>query len=481
MKDTNPSQTQASHDALHQIHKVVGDAGWITGDAQAPFLQEWRGRYHGAAAAVVCPASTEEVAAVLRICNDAGINVVPQSGNTGLCGGAAPDASGTQLLLSLRRLRRIRELDTANFTMTVEAGCILAELQRAAREADRLFPLSLAAEGSCMIGGNLATNAGGTNVLRYGNARDLTLGLEVVLADGRVWNGLSGLRKDNSRYDLRDLFVGSEGTLGIITAAVLKLFPLPRQTATALLAMDTAEQTLQLLGLLREASGDMLTGCELMSRNSFMMAVDHVPGCADPFDEPHPWYLLVEVSTPAKGEDLRENLETALGEALERELLRDAVLADSLDRAAALWKIRESIPEGQVRAGAGIKHDVSVPVARVPDFLREATPRIEAAVPGARVCAFGHVGDGNLHYNLSQPVDMEPKTFMAREADCNRIVYDLVHGMGGSIAAEHGVGQLKVEDLEHYKDPLELELMRRVKQALDPKAILNPGKIIRKS
>lgn len=479
MKDMNPIKTQAVQDALRQIRELVGEAGWITGEAQAPLLKEWRGRYHGVAAAVICPTSTEEVAAVLRMCHKAGLSVVPQSGNTGLCGGAAPDASGTQILLNLRRMRRIRELDPDNYTMTAEAGCILADLQQAAREASRLFPLSLASEGSCMIGGNLATNAGGTNVLRYGNARDLTLGVEVVLADGRIWNGLSSLRKDNSGFDLRDLFVGSEGTLGIITAAVLKLFPTPRQTATALLAMDSAEQAVMLLGRLREASGDTLTGCELMSCNSFRMAVEHVAGCTDPFDAPHCWYMLVEASTAEAGNHLREHLETALGDAHGTDLLSDAVLAESLQQAAALWKIRESIPEAQVHAGASIKHDISVPVSRIPDFLRVTTPRIEAAVPGVRVCAFGHVGDGNLHYNLSQPLDAEPKAFMAREADCNRIVYERVLGMGGSIAAEHGVGQRRVEELEQYKSPVELALMRQVKQALDPTGILNPGKVIR--
>lgn len=480
MKDSNTVQTQAMRDALRQIHSIVGEAGWVTGEAQAPFLKEWRGRYHGVAAAVVCPSSTDEVSAVLQLCHEANISVVPQSGNTGLCGGAAPDTTGSQLLLSLRRMRNIRELAPDNYTMTVEAGCILTDLQQAAREAGRLFPLSLASEGSCMIGGNLATNAGGTNVLRYGNARDLTLGLEVVLADGRIWNGLTALRKDNSSFDLRDLFVGSEGTLGIITAAVLKLFPLPRQTATALLAMNSVTQAVNLLGRLREASGDTLTSCELMSHISYRMAVDHVPGCADPFDLAHAWYLLVEASTAEPGNHLREHLETALGEALEAELLNDAVLADSLAQTAELWKIRESIPDGQVRAGASIKHDISVPVSRIPDFLREATPLTEALTPGVRICAFGHVGDGNLHYNLSQPPDMEPQAFMAREADCNRIVYKLVLDMGGSIAAEHGVGRLKVEELERHKSPVELNLMRQIKLALDPKGILNPGKVLRK-
>lgn len=466
-------------DALQRIHDTVGAAGWIEGDAQSPYLQEWRGLYQGRAAAVVAPASTDEVAAVMALCHDAGIGVVPQSGNTGLCGGAAPDTSGTQIILSLRRMRRVRELDAANDTLTAEAGCILADLQRAAADADRLFPLSLAAEGSCMLGGNLGTNAGGTNVLRYGNARDLCLGLEVVLADGRIWDGLSGLRKDNSRYDLKNLFIGSEGTLGIITAAVLRLYPRPRQVQTALLALTSPEDAVALLPVLREASGDTLTACELMSRTSLAMALTHVPGCSDPFDEPHPWYLLVELSTPQKGDGLKAALEACLETGLEHGRIGDGVVAGSLDQARALWRLRESIPEGQTREGASIKHDVSVAVSRVPVFLAEATARIEGAIPGARVCPFGHIGDGNIHFNLSQPDGMDPAVFRAHWDACNHIVHDVVTGLGGSIAAEHGVGQLKVAELERLKDPVELDLMRQVKAALDPTGIMNPGKVVR--
>lgn len=467
------------NDALLALQKTVGEAGWITGDEQEPFLREWRNHYHGKAAAVVCPSNTEEVAAVMRICHQHRIAVVPQSGNTGLCGGAAPDESGTQIILNLRGMRKIRDMDADNFTMTVEAGCILADIQQAARKANRLFPLSLAAEGSCMIGGNLGTNAGGTNVLRYGNARDLTLGLEVVLADGRIWNGLTGLRKDNSRYDLRDLFIGSEGTLGIITAAVLKLFPLPRQTATALLACPSPEQAISLLGKLREASGDSLTGCELMSRQSLTMATEHVPGCSDPFNTAYPWYLLVELSSAQPGHLLRSILEQVLETALEEGSLPDGVLAESVEQARKLWRLRESIPEGQVKAGPSIKHDVSVPVSKVPAFLREATALMEGEIPDVRVCAFGHVGDGNIHFNLSIPRGGDAASFMTHREPCNRLVHDLVDAMGGSFAAEHGIGQLKVGELEHYRDAVELDLMRSVKQALDPTGILNPGKILR--
>ncbi|MCC5860087.1 MAG: FAD-binding oxidoreductase [Ectothiorhodospiraceae bacterium] len=468
------------NDPFIALEKAVGEAGWITGDDQAPFLREWRNQYHGKAAAVVCPANTAEVATVMRICHEHGIAVVPQSGNTGLCGGAAPDASGSQIILSLRRMRRIREIDAANFTMTVEAGCVLADIQQAASQVHRLFPLSLAAEGSCMIGGNLATNAGGTNVLRYGNARDLALGLEVVLADGRIWNGLTGLRKDNSRYDLRDLFIGSEGTLGIITAAVLKLFPLPRQTATALLACENPEQAIRLLGQLREASGDSLTGCELMNRESLRMATEHIPGCSDPFGVTYPWYLLVELSSAQPGHLLRSILEQVLESALEEGALPDGVLAESTEQARRLWRLRESIPEGQVKAGASIKHDVSVPVSKVPAFLHEATALMEAEIQGVRVCAFGHVGDGNIHFNLSVPEGGDGQRFMAHREACNRLVHDLVNTMGGSFAAEHGIGQLKVAELERYRDAVELELMRSIKRAMDPAGILNPGKILRR-
>lgn len=463
---------------LDELRSIVGNAGWPEGDARNPFLREWRGLYHGRAAAVVAPGSTEEVAAVMAACSRAGAAVVPQSGNTGLCGGAAPDPSGEQVLLSLHRMRRIRSLDTDNDTMTVEAGCVLADVQGAAAAADRLFPLSLAAEGSCMIGGNLATNAGGINVLRYGNARALCLGLEVVLPDGRIWNGLRGLRKDNSGYDLRDLFIGSDGTLGLITAAVLRLFPRPRQTATALLAIQDPETAVALLETLRRDSGDSLTACELMSHTSLAMAVAHVRGCRDPFAEPHPWYLLVELTTPQDGDGLGATLEAALEHAFEAGQVRDAVIAQSLDERRRLWHLRESIPEGQSREGASIKHDIAVPVSRIPAFLARATERVTAALPGVRPCPFGHLGDGNIHFNLSQPPGADRQAFLDQWQACSRLVHDTVTEFHGSIAAEHGVGQLKREELQRLKDPVELALMRDLKRALDPQGILNPGKVV---
>ncbi len=471
------SRQQARQRTLTALREELGDQVWVADNDREPFLREWRGRYHGNAAAVLCPGRTDQVALILQRCHQAGIAVVPQGGNTGLVGGAAPDASGEQIILSLCRMNRIRELDTENQTLTAEAGCVLADLQAAAADADCLFPLSLASEGSCQIGGNLASNAGGTNVLHYGNARELTLGLEVVLADGRVWQGLKALRKDNSGYSLKDLFIGSEGTLGIITAAVLRLFPAIRHRATSLLAIASPEHAITLLPLLREHGGDQLTACELMSRNSLLMATEHVAGCRDPFDAPHPWYLLVELSSSGNTAPT-DLLTTALADANDRLLLRDAVLAQSLEQASALWRLRESIPEGQVRHGASIKHDISLPVSRLPAFLKQASQALEAQIPGIRLCPFGHVGDGNLHYNLSQPTGMDRAAFMDHEPDCNRLVFDLVHTLGGSIAAEHGVGQLRRQSLLEYKDPVELELMNAVKQALDPQGLLNPGKVI---
>ena len=464
--------------ALERIRAIVGPQGWLEteGDLQ-PFLQETRGRYRGVARAAVLPANTAGVSAVLAVCHQADIPVVPQGGNTGHCGGAAPD-DPQALVLGLRRLNRIRELDPVNYTMTVEAGCVLADIQAAARAARRLFPLSLAAEGSCQIGGNLGTNAGGSNVLRYGNARDLTLGLEVVLADGAVWEGLSTLRKNNTGYDLRDLFVGSEGTLGVITAAVLKLFPVPADTQTALLAVPSPAAATELLARAREATADLLSSFELMSRTALAFALRHGAGCRDPFAETHPWYVLMVLSGGHRAGALRESLEDLLGVAYEAGLVSDAALAESEAQAQDFWRIRETIPEVQKPEGGSIKHDVSVPVARVPEFLCRADAAVAALIPGVRPCAFGHLGDGNIHYNLSQPVDMAREAFLDQWERCNRLVHDLVAELNGSFSAEHGVGRLKLDDMRRYKSPLELALMRRIKQSLDPRGILNPGKVI---
>jgi D-lactate dehydrogenase (cytochrome) len=463
---------------LTQIREIVGRHGWVeTADELQPLLQESRGRYQGVARAAVFPADTRQVSAVLSLCHRAAIPVVPQGGNTGHCGGASPD-DPRALVLGLRRLNRVRDLDPGNYTATVEAGCVLADIQNAARAARRLFPLSLAAEGSCQIGGNLATNAGGINVLRYGSARDLTLGLEVVLADGAVWNGLNALRKNNTGYDLRDLFVGSEGTLGVITAAVLKLFPLPAETQTAMLALRTPQAACELLARAREATADLLVSFELMSRRALYFAVRHGAGCREPFARHFPWYVLLELSGGHRSGGLREALEDFLAQGLESGLLEDAALAQSAGQAQDFWRLRETLPEAQKHEGGSIKHDVSVPVARVATFLERADAAVMELIPGVRPCAFGHLGDGNIHYNLSQPEHMEREAFLAQWEACNRRVHDLVASLGGSFSAEHGVGRLRLEDMRRYKSPLELELMGRLKHALDPNGIMNPGKVL---
>jgi FAD/FMN-containing dehydrogenase len=399
-------------------------------------------------------------------------------GVTGLVGGGVPPEDGHSIVLALGRMNRIRAIDPVNFTMTVEAGCILAHLHQAAAEADRLFPLSLGAEGSCQIGGNLSTNAGGIAVLRYGNARELTLGLEVVLPDGRVWDGLRGLRKDNTGYDLKQLFIGGEGTLGIITAATLKLFPKPRELETALIAFNRIEDAMEVFARARAASGDQLTAFEIIPRFGLEITVKHVAGVPDPLASPHPWYALIEVSTSRANAHLKDALEAFLADTMEAGLIADGVIAASAAQAKELWRIREAIVEAQTREGASIKHDVAVPVSRVADFIIEASRACEARLPGLRVCAFGHAGDGNIHFNLTQPVGMDGRAYLALWEEFNRIVHDAVAARHGSISAEHGIGRLKREELVHYKSPLELELMRRVKHALDPDRIMNPGKIL---
>ena len=435
----------------------------------------------------VSPATTGEVSAVMSLCFEAGVAVVPQGGNTGLVGGGVPDGG---IVLSLARLNRIRAIDPVNFTLTAEAGCILKDIQDAAAAEDRLFPLSLGAEGSCRIGGNLATNAGGVHVLRYGNTRDLTLGLEVVLADGRVWDGLRGLRKDNTGYDLKQLFIGAEGTLGVITAAVLKLFPRPGGRQTALCGLPADEDALALFVRAHAQAGDTLTAFEYMSRPSVDLAAAHVPGVNIPLAEPHGCYALIDLTGPGGdgglGGDgdgdadggLKETLESILAGALEDGVIADAVIAASEAQAAALWQIREAVPEAQRAAGASIKHDISVPVSRVPEFLKKATETVEAEMPGIRVMAFGHLGDGNIHFNLSPPDGMDADAFLGLWRRFNRLVHDLVHDLDGSFSAEHGIGQLKKDDLVRYKSAVELELMKALKQTLDPKGIMNPGKML---
>ena len=463
---------------LATLKAIVGEANVLTSDADvAPYVTDWRGRYRGSARAVVRPSTTADVAAVVRCCAEHGAPVVPQGGNTGLCGGATPREDSGDVVVSLSRLTRVRALDAGNATLTVEAGMPLARVQQAADDAGLLFPLSLAAEGSCTIGGNLATNAGGTAVLRYGNARELVLGLEVVLADGRIWDGLKGLRKDNTGYDIKQLFLGSEGTLGIITAAVLKLFPKPRTSATALAALADVDAAIALLGLLREALGDRLTGFELISGECIALTRKQFPALPDPLPG-YPWYALAQADDPAADSPLAVQLEAALAAAVEQHVAGDAAIAQSAAQAAELWALREHIPEAQRLEGANIKHDISLPVSRIPAFLADAQVALGSALRGVRYVVFGHLGDGNLHYNLSAPPGTPAAAFLGEAARANRIVYDSVARLGGSFSAEHGIGQMKRSELLRYKSAVEVELMQRIKRALDPDALLNPGKVV---
>jgi FAD/FMN-containing dehydrogenase len=476
----NPS-SDARAAALERIRALLGPAGCIeAAELQERFLTDFRGLYRGVTPLVACPVTTTEVAQVLALCNGAGIGVVPQGGNTSYCGGATPSAQGDQVILSLHRLSRIREVDAANFSLVAEAGCVLADVQSAAQAADRLFPLSLGSEGTCQVGGNLSTNAGGLAALRYGVARDLVLGLEVVLADGRVIDGLSSLRKDNTGYDLRDLFIGAEGTLGVITAASLKLFPRPRTVETAFVAVPGMSAAVELLAHLRAATGDCVTSFEYLPRIAVEFTVRHIPGVADPLGAVYPAYVLCEVSTARQDRQLRGLLEDALGTAMERGQVLEAAFAESIAQREALWRLRESVPEAQRHEGASIKHDVSVPVAALPAFLAQAADAVASVAPTARLVAYGHVGDGNLHFNLSEPAGgSERQSFLALQDAIAEAVYACVREFRGSISAEHGIGQLKRDLLARHKDPVALATMRSIKQALDPNGILNPGKVLR--
>jgi FAD/FMN-containing dehydrogenase len=464
---------------VERLCAAAGPGGWTMDQYDiAPHLMEARGLFRGVSPLLLKPPDTAAVAAIMAICHETRTKVVPQGGNTGLVGGATPFDGGDEVLLSLARMNRVRAIDALDNTLTVEAGCTLAAVQQAAASADRLFPLRIASEGSCTIGGNLSTNAGGTQVIRYGNTRDLVLGIEAVLPDGRVWNGLRALRKDNTGYDLKQLFIGGEGTLGIITAAVLKLFPRPRDVQTAMVAVPSPAAGIELLSLGRGLTGDQLTAFELMARIGLDFVLRHVPATADPFCDRHDWYALIEVSGGDSPGALRPAMEALLETALERGLAVDAVLAESVAQAQALWKLREDLSDAQKPEGGSIKHDISVPVSRMADFIARADVAVRALVPDCRPVAFGHVGDGNVHFNVSQPVGADRAAFLARWGEVNKVVHDIAAGLDGSISAEHGIGRLKRDELVHYKGAVELDLMRAVKAALDPRGIMNPGKMV---
>ncbi|MGO4665891.1 FAD-binding oxidoreductase [Bosea sp. 2RAB26] len=467
-----------SAQVLDRMAGIVGARNIIAEpDAMLPYLKEWRDLFRGQATAVVRPGSTEEVAAIVRLAAETGTTLVPQGGNTGLVGGQIPVADGREIILSLQRLDKVRAVDAEGDTMIVEAGVTLQRAQEAAEEAGRLFPLSLASEGTCTIGGNLSTNAGGTAVIAYGNARELCMGLEVVLADGRIWNGLRQLRKDNTGYDLKNLFIGAEGTLGVITAAVLKLFPLPAARATAFLALPGPAEALALLNAAKAGAGGTLTTFELMPRIGLEFVLRHAAGTRDPLSEPSPWYVLMEVSAQS-AVGLNEAVESFLGEALENGLITDAALAGSLEQRKDFWKLREMLSEVQRFEGGSIKHDISVPLHATPDFLARAIATVEAMIPGCRAVPFGHLGDGNIHFNVSQPVGADKEAFLARWNEINRAVHAIVTEMHGSISAEHGIGRLKRYLLPSVKDPVELALMKTLKATLDPQGILNPGAVL---
>ncbi len=465
-----------SADVLNRLKQAAGAGGWSDDQREiAPHLVEWRERYRGATPLILKPASVDAVAAIMRICAETRTAIVPQGGNTGLVGGQIPSADGDQILLSLTRLNRVRSVDALANTMTVEAGAILTNVQAQADSHGRLFPLSLASEGSATIGGLISTNAGGTGVLAYGNMRELALGLEAVLPNGAVWSGLSGLRKDNTGYDLKQLFIGAEGTLGVVTAAVLKLFPKPAAIETAIAAVADVQAAVTLLNFALESGA--VTAFELMPRIGLEFVVKHIPGTRDPLERAYPWYVLIDVSLRSDAE--AGAAQHLLTEAATSGLIVDGVVAQSLAQREAFWRLRDSLSESQKPEGGSIKHDVAVPISSIPRFIDEASRAVIAAVPGARPVPFGHIGDGNIHFNVSQPAGGDKATFLARWEEVGRIVHDMVHGFGGSISAEHGIGQAKVDEIIRYKSAVALDTMRAVKRALDPLNIMNPGKVVR--
>ncbi|HZA95331.1 MAG TPA: FAD-binding oxidoreductase [Burkholderiaceae bacterium] len=464
---------------LSRLRETVSSAQVLTAhEDTAPYLTDWRGRFTGRAQAVVLPSNTKEVAAIVSMCAEMRTPIVPQGGNTGLAGGATPDPSGDAIVLSLKRLNRVRDIDLFNGTITVEAGCVLHDVQQAASDAGRLFPLSLAAEGSATIGGNLSTNAGGTQVLRYGNARELALGLEVVLPSGEIWSGLRGLRKDNTGYDLRDLFIGAEGTLGVITAACLKTFPLPRSQVTALFALDSVSAALSLLPLAQSTAGPTLTAFEFFSARCLQLVTRHFPQQRSPFEREHRQYVLLELSDHEDERHAAALLQSLAEQALEKGLIADAAIAQSTTQGRSLWILRESISEAQQREGKNIKHDISVPISSISRFIDETDALLAQRFPGVRMVTFGHLGDGNLHYNVMPPAGTDEDRFMEQQSAIYECVHDQVVRFSGSISAEHGIGQLKREQNMRYKSSVEMNLMRAIKRTLDPFDIMNPGKVV---
>jgi FAD/FMN-containing dehydrogenase len=466
-------------ETLAELKAAAGDGGWLDSSSDlSAYTIDFRRLYRGATPLVLLPRTVAQVARILSICHRDAVGVVPQGGNTGYCGGATPDESDSQIVLALKRLNQVRHIDAANDSMVLEAGCTLAEAHAAAESQDRMFPLTLGSQGTAQIGGNLSTNAGGTAVLRYGMMRDLVLGLEVVLADGRLLSGLKSLRKDNTGYDVKSLFVGAEGTLGIITAASLKLFPIPRDTATALVGIESPRRALELLAHLRRAAGDGLTTFELMPRFAVELTVEHIPGVANPLDQGAAWYVLAELTSPNPRQRLGELLSDTLQEAASAGMLVDASMATSIAQSQAMWKLRESVPEAQRHHGASLKHDISVPVSRIPELIERGAELVRRLAPEGDVVSYGHVGDGNLHFNVSQKPVASGAAFLARAKPLESAMYDLVESLGGSISAEHGIGRLKAAELAERTDPAELSVMHAVKHALDPKGILNPGKVL---
>lgn len=463
-------------DLLDRFAAIVGPKNALSdAQAMAPYLIEPRDLFHGGTPLVLRPGTVGEVQAILKLANETRTAIVPQGGNTGLVGGQIPEG---EILLSLSRLNRIRAVDPANDTMTVEAGVVLAAAHEAAGGADRLFPLSLASEGSCEIGGNLSTNAGGTAVLAYGNARELVLGLEVVLASGEIWNGLRGLRKDNTGYDLKDLFIGAEGTLGVITAAVLKLFPKPQGRSVAFFGLESPAAAQALFAIARKIGGGGLTAFELMPRIGIDFLTRHLPGARDPLASAHPWYVLCEISSAKSDEDAADTVATIFAEGMDKGIVSDGTRAENLEQAAEFWRLRHAMSEIQKAEGGSIKHDVAVPIAVIAEFIQVATERVLAFLPNARPVPFGHLGDGNLHFNISQPLDMDKAAFLRLWPEMNAVVHGVVMEFGGTISAEHGIGRLKRDLLKTVKSPVELALMRSIKAAFDPNGILNPGKVL---